>query len=47
LTFRDVLGNDVIVRMPNLAAKDPEDWDSANHISRVAGAESGFDVPFR
>ena len=45
--FCDVLGNDSIVLTPGLSAKDVEDWDSANHISLVAGAEAAFDVRFR
>jgi len=45
--FCDVLGNDSIVLTPNLTAKDIEDWDSANHISLVAGAEAAFGVRFR
>jgi acyl carrier protein len=45
--FRDVLGNDSIILTPDLSAKDIEDWDSANHISLVAGAEVAFGVRFR
>jgi acyl carrier protein len=45
--FRDVLGDDSIVLTPNLTAKDVENWDSANHISLVAGAEAAFGVRFR
>jgi acyl carrier protein len=45
--FCDVLGNDSIVLSPGLTAKDIDDWDSANHISLVAGAEVAFDVRFR
>ena len=45
--FRDVLGDESIVLTPNLKAKDIENWDSANHISLVAGAEAAFGVRFR
>jgi acyl carrier protein len=45
--FRDVLGDESIVLTPNLKAKDIENWDSANHISLVAGAEATFGVRFR
>ena len=45
--FCDILGNDSIVLTPSLTAKDIEDWDSANHISLVAGAETAFGVRFR
>jgi acyl carrier protein len=45
--FRDVLGDDSIVLTPNLTAKDVENWDSASHISLVAGAEAAFGVRFR
>jgi len=45
--FRDVLGDESIVLTPSLTAKDVENWDSANHISLVAGAEAAFGVRFR
>lgn len=45
--FHEVFGDDSIVLTPETTATDIPDWDSANHISLVVGAEARFGIRFK
>lgn len=44
--LQEVLENETIVAMPDLTAKDVDEWDSFSHIRIILGLEETFGVKF-
>lgn len=44
--FRDVFDEDTLVPVPEMTARDVEEWDSLNHIRLIVSVEKAFNIKF-